>query len=53
MSPTAFDPERPVESFKQLLRELLEGYEFDVKGLKRCQSRHSAINPHPCQEKQS
>ncbi len=29
----SFDPERPVESFKSLLRDLLKGYEFDVKGL--------------------
>jgi hypothetical protein len=29
----AFDPDRPVESFKALLRGLLKGYEFDVKGL--------------------
>ena len=33
MSPASYDPDRPVESFKELLRELLEGYEFDVKGL--------------------
>ncbi|MFP3939831.1 MAG: type II restriction endonuclease [Thermoanaerobaculia bacterium] len=28
-----FDPDRPVESFKAILRELLRGYRFDVKGL--------------------
>jgi hypothetical protein len=28
-----FDRDRPVESFKALLVELLQGYEFDVKGL--------------------
>ncbi|RLE25502.1 MAG: hypothetical protein DRJ61_14885 [Acidobacteria bacterium] len=28
-----FDPNRPVESFKAQLRDLLKGYEFDVKGL--------------------
>ncbi len=33
MSPVAYDPDRPVESFKQLLRDLLKGFEFDVKGL--------------------
>ncbi len=33
MSPATYDPDRPVGSFKELLRELLEGYEFDVKGL--------------------
>ena len=33
MSPVAYDPNRPTESFKELLRELLAGYEFDVKGL--------------------
>ena len=33
MSPAAFDPDRPVESFKELLRELLSGFQFDVKGL--------------------
>lgn len=30
---TSFDRERPVESFKKLLRELMKGYEFDVEGL--------------------
>jgi len=29
----AYDPDRPVESFKELLRELVRGYKFDVKGL--------------------
>ena len=28
-----FDADRPVESFKGLVRDLLKGYEFDVKGL--------------------
>ena len=28
-----FDPNRPVESFKAQLRDLLKGYAFDVKGL--------------------
>jgi hypothetical protein len=28
-----FDSEQPVESFKGMLRELLRGYQFDVKGL--------------------
>lgn len=29
----SFDRERPVDSFKKLLRELMKGYKFDVKGL--------------------
>jgi len=33
VSPVAYDPNRPTESFKELLRDLLAGYEFDVKGL--------------------
>ncbi|MCP4896165.1 MAG: hypothetical protein GY906_04245 [bacterium] len=33
MSPAAYNPDQPVESFKQLLRDLLKGYDFDVKGL--------------------
>jgi hypothetical protein len=28
-----FDPENPVESFKQILRDLMKGYEFNVQGL--------------------
>lgn len=28
-----FDPGRPVESFRDLLRDLVRGYKFDVKGL--------------------
>jgi hypothetical protein len=30
---TSFDPDRPVESFQEILRDLLKGYRFDVKGL--------------------
>ncbi len=30
-----FDAERPVESFKALLADLLKGYTFDVVGLHR------------------
>lgn len=33
MSPATFDPGRPVASFKELLRELVRRYEFDVEGL--------------------
>jgi hypothetical protein len=33
VSPTAYDSNRPVESFKQLLRDLVKRYEFDVEGL--------------------
>lgn len=29
----SFDKDRPVESFKKLLRDLAKGYEFDVEGL--------------------
>lgn len=30
---TTFEPDRPVESFKAIVRDLLRGYRFDVKGL--------------------
>lgn len=33
MSRVTFDPDRPVASFKKLLRELVRRYEFDVEGL--------------------
>lgn len=33
MSPASYDPDRPVESFKELLRQLVRPYEFDVEGL--------------------
>ena len=33
MSPVAYDPDRPIESFKELLRQLVRRYEFDVEGL--------------------
>ena len=33
MSRAKYDPGRPVESFKELLRQLVRRYEFDVEGL--------------------
>lgn len=33
MSPVPYDPNRPIESFKELLRQLVKRYEFDVEGL--------------------